>query len=70
LLTKKHMLICFGAVKNISADGAKVVFSDEIEVPDQFMMVLAKESGPRRICSVVWRKDREVGVRFLRPDGK
>ncbi len=70
LTTIEHKLIGFGAVTNISLDGAKVVLSDEIEVPDRFLLTLSNKSGPRRMCSVMWRKDKDIGVHFLPSDNK
>ena len=65
LTTNENKLIGFGAVKNVSADGAKIVLSDEFELPGQFIVTLSNKSGPRRICEVMWRNEKAVGVRFL-----
>jgi PilZ domain len=70
LTTTENKLLGFGAVTNISVDGAKVVLSDEIEVPDRFSLTLSNKSGPRRMCSVMWRKDKAIGVHFLPSDEK
>ena len=54
---------CF--MTNVSAAGAKLDFEESIEVPDWFVLALARNAGVRRNCEVVWRSDKSIGVRFV-----
>ena len=56
---------CF--ISDVSDTGARleVPFSDK--VPEQFRLWLSSNGSARRMCRVVWRKPRQVGVRFDRP---
>lgn len=65
LMTEEDKFICFGAVEDASAGGAKLKLAKEIEVPENFVIVLSSKSGPRRNCSLVWQKANLVGVRFM-----
>lgn len=49
-------------VRNLSAQGAKLVFETTIDIPDQFQLRL--EDGVLRPCTVRWRKARDIGVSF------
>ena len=50
-------------VRDISATGASIDAAGAASVPDKFELVLEMESAARK-CTVVWRKDRQLGVRF------
>jgi hypothetical protein len=50
-------------VRNISATGASIEGANLDVTPDVFTMVLEMESTAR-LCAVVWRKKKRVGVRF------
>ena len=56
---------CF--ISDVSDTGARleVPFSDK--VPEHFRLWLSSNGSAHRICHVVWRKPREVGVKFDRP---
>ena len=64
LMTAERKFICFGALEDISAGGAKLKLIKKTELPKNFVMVLSSSHGPRRNCSVVWQKETMVGVRF------
>jgi PilZ domain len=50
-------------VRNLSATGACLRVDDPQDVPATFNLVF--DSGePSRMCRVVWRNTRQVGVRF------
>lgn len=49
-------------VRNLSAQGAKLVFETTIDIPDQFQLRL--EDGVQHACTVRWRKARDIGVSF------
>jgi hypothetical protein len=50
-------------VRDMSATGASIDAAGAANVPDKFELVLEMESAARK-CTVVWRKDRLLGVRF------
>lgn len=56
---------------DISRGGAKLRFAAWQEVPDTFILMLARKKLVRRPCKVAWRMDnapgRLVGVTFLLP---
>ena len=53
-------------VRNISAEGAKLVFAQTATVPQEFdLSVLSNERTFR--ARVVWRRADEAGVAFLEP---
>ena len=49
-----------GHVRDRRIDRARAIQSS---VPDQFTLVLEMESAARK-CTVVWRKDRQLGIQF------
>jgi hypothetical protein len=53
-------------VKDISAQGAKLVYSSAEELPAELLLTMGLE---RQCCSVMWRQKKEVGVRFATPKG-
>ena len=66
LMTEEHEFIGAATVEDMSGGGAKLILSDKLEnLPDQFVIALSSISGPQRSCSVVWRGNNVVGVRFL-----
>ena len=52
-------------VANVSVGGAKLTQLESIEVPDKFVLVLAGDGTVRRQCDVVWRLEKEIGVKFI-----
>lgn len=51
-------------VTNISDHGAHISVADSDDIPDSFLLLLAESGATRRRCRVIWRKPREVGVKF------
>lgn len=52
------------ALFDISETGARIEVEDSEKIPDQFMLLLSGNGKARRKCRVVWRKARQIGVRF------
>ena len=50
-------------IVNMSDDGVRL--HSEGDFPDDFTLVIAEASRPRRSCRVVWRLGFEVGARFI-----
>jgi hypothetical protein len=57
----KESMTC--TVRNISATGAAIEGANLNRAPDAFTLVLEMESAARP-CTVVWRKNAQIGVRF------
>jgi hypothetical protein len=51
-------------VTNISDRGAHINVADSDALPDSFMLLLAENGATRRRCRVIWRKPREIGIKF------
>ena len=51
-------------VKNISETGARVRSEHVPSIPDTFDLIIDLDGLEAR-CEVVWRKDKELGVRFV-----
>lgn len=49
-------------IRNLSANGAKVVFESTVPIPQHFE--LRFEDGQHHTCEVRWRTPKEVGVLF------
>lgn len=50
-------------VSDISDGGVRL--HTEIDVPDEFMLMLPGAHGGRRECRVVWRLGHEIGAEFI-----
>lgn len=51
-------------VRDISAEGARLRSPNAAAVPDRFELIIELD-GLEANCEVVWRKDEDIGVRFL-----
>jgi hypothetical protein len=49
---------------NISGGGACITVPDAEVIPDGFVMLMSENGSPRRRCRVIWRKPRQLGVKF------
>jgi hypothetical protein len=49
---------------NISGGGACITVPDAEVIPDGFVMLLSENGSARRRCRVIWRKPRQLGVKF------
>ena len=55
---------CDCVITNISDRGAHINIPDSEAIPDSFLLLLAENGSTRRRCRVIWRKPREIGVKF------
>lgn len=54
---------------DVSAGGARLKVDGGLTVPEQFTLFLSKIDGRlKRQCVIAWRKDEQIGVRFLGAD--
>jgi len=51
-------------VMDISANGAKIISTMPSRVADRFELAFTKGDGKRRLCEVVWRRGKVIGVQF------
>jgi hypothetical protein len=51
-------------VVDISAMGARLKIDDPAAVPDEFVLLLSRGGETQRHCTVVWRGEGDMGVRF------
>jgi hypothetical protein len=51
-------------VRDISASGARLRSEGSTSIPDTFLLIIELD-GLEADCQVVWRKDHEIGARFL-----
>jgi len=71
----RDVLICSDGGKTIgachlcdvSASGARLAIAPRVlaKLPDEFILVLAKQAKVHRWCRIVWRAPDEIGVRFI-----
>ncbi|HZQ12431.1 MAG TPA: PilZ domain-containing protein [Pseudolabrys sp.] len=52
------------ALSDISDSGARIDVEDSKLIPDKFPLFLSNNGAARRMCTVVWRKPKQVGVTF------
>jgi len=51
-------------LSDISQAGARIDVEENVTLPDQFMLLLSNNGAARRACRVVWRNERQIGVKF------
>jgi hypothetical protein len=49
-------------VKDISERGAKLVYTNKEELPDQILLTIGRD---RRYGRTMWRRGEEVGIQFV-----
>ena len=54
-------------LSNVSELGARIEVEDTKLVPDSFELLLSSSGKARRACRVVWRKSKQLGVKFEGP---
>jgi len=54
---------CFMA--DLSATGARLQVKQPATLPDEFILLLSHTGQLHRKCSVTWRAETEVGVKFI-----
>jgi hypothetical protein len=50
---------------DVSEYGARLAGRDIERVPSEFTLLLSKTGRPRQRCSVVWKLNNEIGVKFV-----
>ena len=52
-------------LEDISINGASIKLLSSLDLPKQFKLLFSQTGIPRRFCEIIWRKDSDVGVKFL-----
>lgn len=52
-------------LSDISEKGARLDVENPESIPEAFMLFLSSRGTPRRQCTVAWRTDNQVGVKFV-----
>jgi hypothetical protein len=50
---------------DISEEGARLVMPSVRDLPDKFVLTIARNKGERYYCRVMWRTECQVGVSFI-----
>jgi hypothetical protein len=53
---------------DFSDTGARIHRPHEVEIPDDFVLLLTADGRLGRRCRVVWRSTAHIGVQFVRAD--
>ena len=61
-IAPKKLHVC--VLSDMSESGARIDIDDPNIVPDRFPLFLSRNGTARRVCTVVWRKPKQVGVTF------
>jgi hypothetical protein len=51
-------------LSDISDTGARIDVENSKTIPDRFPLLLSGSGSARRLCRVMWRKPKQVGVKF------
>ena len=51
-------------LSDVSDNGARLDVENPESIPDEFMLFLSSRGTPRRRCSVAWRTETQIGVKF------
>lgn len=52
---------------DVSAGGARLRVPDARYIPDRMELLFSPSMANGRVCTVAWRRGREVGIRFVKP---
>jgi hypothetical protein len=52
------------ALSDISETGARIAVEDSETIPDRFILMLSGNGSAKRKCRVVWRTEKQIGVKF------
>lgn len=52
------------SLSGISQAGARIDVEEDVSLPDHFMLFLSNNGAARRAYRVVWRNERQIGVKL------
>lgn len=61
-LDRKRTVSC--RLGDISATGAKIFVQNPHEVPEDFVLMLSERGKVMRLCHVIYRDEKQIGVAF------
>jgi hypothetical protein len=61
--SRNRQLLC--VIWDISDTGARLVAPSAKDVPDKFILVVARNGQERYYCRVMWRSECQIGVSFM-----
>jgi hypothetical protein len=70
IYARNGKLIARCELQDISATGAKVALSQEIELPREFFLSLSADGQVRRYCKLAWQYSILAGVQFSELDSR
>jgi hypothetical protein len=50
---------------NLSHGGARIVIAAAIELPHRFALSLVPNIPDRKLCEVIWRHGKTIGIKFV-----
>jgi hypothetical protein len=53
------------SVTDVSQSGARLKVDKPDELPEKFFLVLTTTGKTRRLCRVIWRSRKDLGVKFV-----
>jgi len=53
------------SVTDVSQSGARLKVEKPDELPEKFFLVLTTTGKTRRLCRVIWRSKKDLGVKFV-----
>jgi hypothetical protein len=65
LLTLDGLPIVTCTIVDVSEGGAQLELAQAMEVPDQIALLLSASRHTRRVCDVMWRGAKTIGVKFV-----
>lgn len=69
LMSPGYELLDTATLIDISSGGAGLKLDSERwqHIPLNFVMLLTPDGSVKRLCEMVWRENRKIGVRFISP---
>jgi hypothetical protein len=64
----QHIAACL--VLDLSAEGARLRLKSLADIPKEFVLLLSNVSKVLRRCEVVWRRENDLGVKFVKASPK
>jgi len=53
------------SLTNLSHGGARIVIAAATELPDRFALSLVPNIPDRKLCEVIWRHGKTIGIKFV-----
>jgi hypothetical protein len=75
ILEPDGKVVCECELRDVSHDGARLEMmikpgAPAPQIAPKFVLSLSRRGNLFRNCELVWRKENEIGLRFIRPEVK